>query len=97
MNTLLLPRYNTYKSWWFTGLLHVALIILLSLAIFEQPTIAKFQSLADQQFWVTVGACTIHSAFYISLMTDCKHLYNIQFYRVTSSLSLKWKDSVKWK
>ena len=69
MNTLLLPRYNTYKSWWFTGSLHVALIILLSLAIFEQPTIAKFQSLADQQFWVTVGSC-IHQ------------LYNIQFYRV---------------
>ena len=84
MNTLLLPRYNTYKSWWFTGSLHVALIILLSLAIFEQPTIAKFQSLADQQFWVTVGSC-IHQ------------LYNIQFYRVTSSLSQKWKDLVKWK
>ena len=78
-----MPRYNTYKSWWFTGSLHVALIILLSLAIFEQPTIAKFQSLADQQFWVTVGARI--------------HLYNIQFYRVTSSLSQKWKDSVKWK
>ena len=84
MNTLLLPRYNTYKSWWFTGSLHVALIILLSLAIFEQPTIAKFQSLADQQFWVTVGALYHSSTVQYSILS-C----------VTSSQ--KWKDSVKWK
>ena len=47
--------YSTYKSWWFTGILYAALIIILSLAIFEQPTIGTFQNFALNKFWVTVG------------------------------------------
>ena len=47
--------YGTYKSWWFTGLLYLALVIILSLAIFEQPTIQRFQNFALNKFWATVG------------------------------------------
>ena len=47
--------YGTYKSWWFTGLLYLALVIILSLAIFEQPAIQRFQNFALNKFWATVG------------------------------------------
>ena len=46
--------YTTYKSWWFTGLLYLALVIVLSLAIFEQPTVGTLQSFALNKFWATV-------------------------------------------
>ena len=46
--------YTTYKSWWFTGSLYLALAIILSLAIFEQPTIGHFKGFALNQFWATV-------------------------------------------
>ena len=46
--------YGTYKSWWFTGILYLALAIILSLAIFEEPTIGHFQAFALNQFWATV-------------------------------------------
>ena len=46
--------YTTYKSWWFTGLLYLAHIIVLSLAIFEQPTVGALQNFAHNKFWATV-------------------------------------------
>ena len=46
--------YSTYKSWWFTGILYLALVIILALAIFEQPTVPHFQAFALSQFWATV-------------------------------------------
>ena len=48
--------YSTYKSWWFTGILYLALVIVLTLAIFEQPTVQRFQAFALNQFWATVRA-----------------------------------------
>ena len=47
--------YSTYKSWWFTGILYLALVIILTLAIFEQPTVPHFQAFALNQFWATVS------------------------------------------
>lgn len=48
-------RYNTYKSWWFTGTLYVSLITILALAIFETPTVSSLETFAKERFWVTVG------------------------------------------
>eukprot|EP00092_Neocalanus_flemingeri_P012682 GFUD01013666.1.p1 GENE.GFUD01013666.1~~GFUD01013666.1.p1 ORF type:complete len:812 (-),score=155.83 GFUD01013666.1:49-2484(-) len=44
--------YTTYKSWWFTGILYVALFIILGLAIFEEPA-ANSQYL-PLPFYITV-------------------------------------------
>ena len=45
--------YTTYKSWWFTGILYVALGIILSLAIFEEP--AADASFLPLTFYITVS------------------------------------------
>ena len=47
--------YSTYKSWWFTGLLYLALVIILCLAIFEEPTISTFKEFTLDKFWVSVS------------------------------------------
>ena len=46
--------YSTYKSWWFTGLLYTTLTVILSLAIFEEPTIKVLEDFAINKFWVLV-------------------------------------------
>ena len=48
-------RYNTYKSWWFTGTLYVSLVTILALAIFETPTVSSLETFAKERFWVTVS------------------------------------------
>ena len=48
-------RYNTYKSWWFTGTLYIALVTIIALAIFETPTVSSLETFAKEKFWVTVG------------------------------------------
>jgi hypothetical protein len=45
--------YTTYKSWWFTGILYLALGIILSLAIFEEP--AADASFLPLPFYITVS------------------------------------------
>ena len=45
--------YTTYKSWWFTGILYMALLIILGLAIFEEP--AANASFLPLPFYITVG------------------------------------------
>ena len=55
-------RYNTYKSWWFTGTLYVALVTIIALAIFETPTVSTLETFAKEKFWVTVGQ-TLSSLF----------------------------------
>ena len=47
--------YSTYKSWWFTGILYLSLAVILCLAIFEEPTIQKFQDFATHKFWAPVS------------------------------------------
>ena len=44
--------YQTYKSWWFTGILYLALGIILALAIFEEP--AASASYLPLPFYITV-------------------------------------------
>jgi len=46
--------YSTYKSWWFTGILYLSLAVILCLAIFEEPTIQKFQDFATHKFWAPI-------------------------------------------
>ena len=48
-------RYNTYKSWWFTGTLYIALVTIIALAIFETPTVSSLETFAKETFWVTVS------------------------------------------
>ena len=48
-------RYNTYKSWWFTGTLYIALVTIIALAIFETPTVSSLETFAKEKFWVTVS------------------------------------------
>ena len=48
-------RYNTYKSWWFTGTLYIALVTIIALAIFEDPTVSSLETFAKEKFWVMVS------------------------------------------
>ena len=47
--------YSTYKSWWFTGILHLALAVLLALAIFEEPTVSSLNKFSYHKYWATVS------------------------------------------
>jgi len=53
--------YTTYKNWWVTILLYIALATILGLAVFESPT-AKYISLP---FYITVGVEIVCIAFFM--------------------------------
>jgi len=77
-------KYTTYKSWWFTGILYLAFIIILCLAIFEEPAINSLQHFASDKFWVTILIEIFCLGFF---------LFRLAHEYVFSKRKVFWKDA----
>jgi len=74
--------YTTYKSWWFTGILYLALAVNLSLAIFEEPA-ANIKYL-PLPFYITVTVEILCVGFF---------MFRLAHEFLFSKKSLFWKDA----
>jgi len=74
--------YQTYKSWWFTGILYLALGIILALAIFEEP--AASASFLPLPFYITVTIEILCLGFF---------MFRLAHEFLFSKKSLFWKDA----
>ena len=92
--------YQTYKSWWFTGILYLALGIILALAIFEEP--AASASYLPLPFYITVCNYfiiiilkTFISVFQVTVEILCLgfFMFRLAHEFLFSKKSLFWKDA----
>jgi len=79
--------YTTYKSWWFTGILYLALFIILGLAVFEEPA-SKNLSGGDGRplipFYITVTLEILCVGFF---------MFRLAHEFLFSKKSMFWKDA----
>ena len=93
--------YTTYKSWWFTGMLYLALGIILSLAIFEEP--AADASFLPLPFYITVSRTLdcipadllffFHTQVTVEILCVGFFMFRLAHEFLFSKKSLFWKDA----